>query len=99
MVFMNGRSTVSNLVQFTNDFIGEIEDGWKVEGFQGFRQSASRSVEVQFVNVIWWVALVLDGVLSDRSNTTYQIGVLFVGIDLMSLRGYAEETNILHFGY
>jgi hypothetical protein len=36
--------------------------------FQGFRQGVSRSVEFQFVNFIWWVAFVLDEVLSDRSN-------------------------------
>jgi hypothetical protein len=27
-VFVKGRSTVNNLVQFTNGVIGEIEDGW-----------------------------------------------------------------------
>jgi hypothetical protein len=26
--FVKGRSTVSNLVQFTNGVIGEVEDGW-----------------------------------------------------------------------
>jgi hypothetical protein len=41
--------------------------------FQGLRQGASRSVEVKIFNFIWWVAFVLDGVLSDRSNTTSQI--------------------------
>jgi hypothetical protein len=30
--FVRGRSTVSNLVQFTNGIIGEIEDGWQVDG-------------------------------------------------------------------
>jgi hypothetical protein len=30
--FVKGRSTVSNLVQFTNGVIGEIEDGWQVDG-------------------------------------------------------------------
>jgi hypothetical protein len=30
--FVKGRSTVSNLVQFTNGIIGEIEDGWQVDG-------------------------------------------------------------------
>jgi hypothetical protein len=29
---VKGRSTVSNLVQFTNSVIGEIEDGWQVDG-------------------------------------------------------------------
>jgi hypothetical protein len=78
--------------------------GWRrVHGlFQGFRQGASRSVEVQFVNFIWWIAFVLDGVLSDRSNTTCQIRGLFVRIDSMSFRSAAGEslgTDILHFGY
>jgi hypothetical protein len=40
---------------------------------QSFRQGASRSVEVQFINIIWWIAFVLDGVLSDRSDTACQI--------------------------
>jgi hypothetical protein len=30
--FVKGRSTVSNLVQFTNGVIGEIVDGWQVDG-------------------------------------------------------------------
>jgi hypothetical protein len=30
--FLNGRSTVIHLVQFTNGVIGEIEDGWQVNG-------------------------------------------------------------------
>jgi hypothetical protein len=30
--FVRGRSTVSNLVRFTNDVIGDIEDGWQVDG-------------------------------------------------------------------
>jgi hypothetical protein len=30
--FVKGRSTVSNLVQYTNGVIGEIEDGWQVDG-------------------------------------------------------------------
>jgi hypothetical protein len=30
--FVRGRSTVSNLVQFTNGVIDEIEDGWQVDG-------------------------------------------------------------------
>jgi hypothetical protein len=30
--FVKGRSTVSNLVQFTKGVIGEIEDGWQVDG-------------------------------------------------------------------
>jgi hypothetical protein len=30
--FVKGRSTVSNLFQFTNGVIGEIEDGWQVDG-------------------------------------------------------------------
>jgi hypothetical protein len=30
--FVKGRSTISNLVQFTNGVIGEIEDGWQVDG-------------------------------------------------------------------
>jgi hypothetical protein len=70
--------------------------------FQGFRQGASWSVEVQFVNFIWWVAFVLFGVLSDRSDTTCQIGGIFVRIDSMSFLGSAGQslgTNILHFGY
>jgi hypothetical protein len=29
---VKGRSTVSNLVQFTIGVIGEIEDGWQVDG-------------------------------------------------------------------
>jgi hypothetical protein len=87
--FVKGCSTVSNLVQFTNGVIGVIE-------------GASRSVKVQFVNFNWWVAFVLDGVLSERSNTMCQIRELFVRIDSMSFRGSAGEslgTNILHFGY
>jgi hypothetical protein len=63
--------------------------------------TASRSVEVQFVYFIWWVAFVLDGVLSDRSNTTCQIGTLFVRIYPMSSQSSTGEslgTNILHFG-
>jgi hypothetical protein len=30
--FVKGRSTVSNLVKFTNGVNGEIEDGWQVDG-------------------------------------------------------------------
>jgi hypothetical protein len=30
--FVKGRLTVSNLVQFTKGVIGEIEDGWQVDG-------------------------------------------------------------------
>jgi hypothetical protein len=69
--FVKGRSTVSNLVQFTNGVIGEIEDG-RLTGFPRLSTEwsvhCSRSVEVQFVNFIWLVAFVLDGVASDRSS-------------------------------
>jgi hypothetical protein len=37
---------------------------------------------------------VLDGVLSDRSNSTCQIGVLFIRIDSMSFRGSAGQSPI-----
>jgi hypothetical protein len=56
--FVKGRSTVSNLVQFTNGVIGEIEDGWQVDGvYTNFSKAFDRvlyvrSVEVQFVNFI-----------------------------------------------
>jgi hypothetical protein len=69
--FVKGRSTVSSLVQFTNGVIGEIEDG-RLTGFPRLSTEwsvhCSRSVEVQFVNFIWLVAFVLDGVASDRSS-------------------------------
>jgi hypothetical protein len=105
--FVKGRSTVSNLVQITIGVTGEIEDGWQVDDrlFQGFRQGASRSNEVRFVNFICWGTFVLDVVLSDshdRSKTTCQIGGLFFRIDSMSFRGFAGEsvrTDILHFVY
>jgi hypothetical protein len=45
---------------------------------------------------------VLDGVLSDRSDTACQIRELFVQIDSMSFRDSAGEslgTDILHFGF
>jgi hypothetical protein len=67
--FVKGHSTVSNLVQFTNGVIGEIEDGWQVDGVYTDFSKAFDSLTVQFINFIWWVAFVLDGVLSDRSNT------------------------------
>jgi hypothetical protein len=60
--------------------------------FQGFRQGASRSVKVQFVNFISWVVFVLDVVLSDRSDTTCQIRGFFVRIDSLSFRGSAGES-------
>jgi hypothetical protein len=34
--FVKGRSTVSNLVHFTNGVISEIEDGWQVDGVYTF---------------------------------------------------------------
>jgi hypothetical protein len=40
----------------------------------------------------WCVAFVLDGVLSDKSDTTCQIGGLFVPIDSMSFWGSAGES-------
>jgi hypothetical protein len=39
------------------------------------------TVEVQFVNFIWWFAFVLDGVLSDRSDTMCQIGGIRIESD------------------
>jgi hypothetical protein len=49
-----------------------------------------------------WFAFVLDGVLSDRSNTMCQIEGLIVRIDSMSFRGSTREsleTDIFHFGF
>jgi hypothetical protein len=100
---VKGRSTVSNLVQFANGVIGEIEDGWQVDGVYTDISKALKSVEVQFINFIWWFAFVLDGVLSDRSKTTCQFdGRLFVRVNSIFFRGFAEEsfeTNFFHFGY
>jgi hypothetical protein len=45
---------------------------------------------------------VLDGVLSDRSNTMCQIEGLIFRIDSMSFRGSTREsleTDIFHFGF
>jgi hypothetical protein len=50
-----------------------------------------------FVNFIWWSAFVLDGVLSDRSNTTCQTGGLFVRIDSMSFPDSASHLGPIFF--
>jgi hypothetical protein len=47
--FVKGRSTVSNLVQFTNGVIGEIEDGWQVHGvYTDFSKAFDRVLHVLF---------------------------------------------------
>jgi hypothetical protein len=99
--FVKGRSTVSNLVQFTNGVIGEMENGWQwqVDGvytdfFKAFDRVLHGLLKLNF-------AFVLDGVLSDRSNPTCQIGGLFVRIDSNSFwtsTGESLGTNILHSG-
>jgi hypothetical protein len=41
--FVKGCLTVSNLVQFTNGVIGEIEDGWQVDGvYTNFSKAFNR---------------------------------------------------------
>jgi hypothetical protein len=65
-----------------------------------FRQSASPSVEVQLFNFIWWFIFVLDGVLSDWSETIVSnwgtiYSLQFNLIPELETLG----TIIIHFGY
>jgi hypothetical protein len=60
----------------------------KVDGVYTDFSKALKSVEVQFINFIWWFAFVFDEVISDRSNTTCQLGGLFVRVDSISFRDF-----------
>jgi hypothetical protein len=94
-----------NLVQFTNGVIGEIEDGWQIDGvYTEFSKAFDRVLYglLKLNLSILFGRLLLCWIGSDRSDTTCQIRGLFVRIDSMSIRGSAGEslgTNILHFGY
>jgi hypothetical protein len=104
--FVKGCSTVSNLVQFTNVVIGEIEDGWQVDGvYTDFSKAFDRvfhgllkfNLSILFAgSLLCWMGSYLIG----RTQRVRLEDYLSESIQCHS--GVPQESHffhILHFGY
>jgi hypothetical protein len=105
--FVKGRSTVNNLVQLTNGVIGDLEDGWQVDGmYTDFSKDFARVLHgllsILFGRMLLcWMSSYLTGRTQRVKLEDYLSESIQCHCKVLQGRTYHYplRSNILHFGY